>query len=132
TNDDLYDLEFTPAMRSTGTGDDFIVGRNAELTYLSLNLSSNSKSYSTDFYFNANASKGFDLGYDANIWGDIAPEFAIYSHLVEDNTGDPVTLQALSSTDLNDVTIPLGVNAKQGEQITFSIADTTLPASVNV
>uniref|UniRef100_UPI003D64BE4D T9SS type A sorting domain-containing protein n=1 Tax=Psychroserpens mesophilus TaxID=325473 RepID=UPI003D64BE4D len=26
----------------------------------------------------------------------------------------------------------LGVNAKQGEQITFSIADTTLPASVNV
>jgi len=28
TNAPLYDLEFTPAMRSTGTSDDFIVGRN--------------------------------------------------------------------------------------------------------
>ena len=126
------DLTFLPSMRRTGNGDDFIVGRNAELVYLKLNLSTNSKAYTTDFYFNANATKGFDVGYDANIWGDTTPDFAVYSNLVEDNNGDAVALQALSSTDLNDVTIPLGVIANQGEQLTFSIGDISLPETVNV
>ncbi|WP_040247610.1 T9SS type A sorting domain-containing protein [Psychroserpens mesophilus] len=132
TNAPLYDLEFTPAMRSTGTADDFIPSRNAELTYLKVSATTNTKSYATDFYFNNNASLGFDFGYDAEIWGSAAPDFGIYSHLVQDNTGLSMALQALNTSDLSDVTIPLGVNANQGEQLTFSIADTTLPTSVNV
>ena len=132
TNAPLYDLEFTPDMRSTGSGDDFIVGRNAELIYVKLNISTSQDSYTTDLYFNQNASLGFDLGYDAKVWGDDAPNFAIYSHLVQDNTGDNLTLQTVNTTDLIDVTVPLGVNANQGEQLTFSIADMTLPESINV
>ena len=132
TNATLYDLEFTPGMRSTGTTDDFIPNRNAELIYLKVSASTNSNSYTTDFYFNNNASLGFDLGYDAEVWGGTTPEFGIYSHLVQDNTGLSMALQALNASDLADVTIPLGVNANQGEQLTFSIADSTLPESVNV
>jgi len=128
----LYDLEFTPAMRSTGSGDDFIVGRNAELVYIKLNASTSNNSYHTDFYFNNNSSLGFDLGYDAKIWGDATPDFAIYSHLAQDNNGEAITLQSLPVSNLTDVSIPLGVNANQGEQLTFSIADMTLPASINV
>ncbi|MEY8847895.1 lamin tail domain-containing protein [Psychroserpens sp. XS_ASV72] len=127
-----YDLEFTPAMRSTGNTDDFIVGRNAELKYLVLNLASGNKSNNTEFYFNSNATQGFDLGYDAEVWSGVASEFAVYSHLVQANNGESMALQALNISDLSDVTIPLGVNANAGEQITFSIADTTLPSSVNV
>ena len=127
-----FDVEFTPAMRRTGSGDDFIVGRNAQLSYLILNVSANDKSYHTDLYFNVNASEGFDAGYDAGIWGDTTPDFGIYSHLVQDNVGQPIALQTLNPTNLTDVTIPLGVNANQGEQLTFSIADMTLPTSVNV
>ncbi|MBR9844900.1 MAG: T9SS type A sorting domain-containing protein [Algicola sp.] len=132
TNATLYDLEFTPGMRSTGTTDDFIPNRNAELIYLKISASTNSNSYTTDFYFNNNASLGFDLGYDAEVWGGTAPDFTLYSHLVQDNNGIAMALQALNASDLADVTIPLGVNANQGEQLTFSITDTTLPASVNV
>ena len=127
-----YDLEFTRAMQSTGDSDDFIAGRNAELIYIKLGLSSNTNTYSTDVYFNANASQGLDKGYDAALWGTDAPEFSIYSHLVQDNVGKPIALQTLNATDLTEVSIPLGVNANQGEQITFSIAEMTLPASVNV
>ncbi|MEY8847334.1 choice-of-anchor J domain-containing protein, partial [Psychroserpens sp. XS_ASV72] len=127
-----YDLEFSPDIRSTGTSDDFIVGRNAQLTYMILDINTSNKSFSTDFYFTPNASQGFDLGYDAAVWGDGAPEFAVYSHLVQDNTGVAMALQALNGSDLADVTIPLGVNANQGEQLTFSISDSTLPASVEV
>jgi hypothetical protein len=132
TNSGPYDLEFTPAMRSTGSTDDFIPGRNAELVYVKLKASTANNEFGTDIYFNSNASLGFDLGYDAALWGDTAPDFALYSHLVEDNTGEAIALQAVSSTNLSDVVIPLGVNANQGEQLTFSITDMTLPASVNV
>lgn len=125
-------LEFNSSMTQTGNYDDFIPGRNAELTYLKLNLSSNSESSRTDFYFNENASQGLDKGYDAAHWETEAPEFGIYSYLVQDNVGDPIALQTLNPSDLTEVTIPLGVNASQGEQITFSISESTLPASVNV
>ncbi|MDC1505107.1 endonuclease [Winogradskyella sp.] len=129
-----YNLEFTPAMRTTGNTDDFITGRNTNeaLTFLKLNISTVNKSYTTEFYFNTNATVGLDHGYDAKLWGGIAPSFALYSNLVQDNTGVPIALQALNALDLVDITIPLGVNANAGEQLTFSITDTTLPSTINV
>lgn len=127
-----HNVEFTPAMRSTGTTDDFIAGRNSDLVYLKLNLSTNHNSYTTDFYFNANASEGLDEGYDASIWSGIPPNFSVYSQLVQDNTGQAIALQALHTSYLDDISIPLGVNANQGEAITFTISDYVLPESVNV
>ncbi|NRD20719.1 hypothetical protein HNV08_11725 [Winogradskyella eckloniae] len=53
-----YDLEFTTDMQTTGTNDDFILGRSTALIYLKLALSSSTKSYNTEFYFNDNASQG--------------------------------------------------------------------------
>ncbi len=128
-----FDVEFTPDMRRTGSGDDFIPGRNAELIFLKLRLSAGTNTSRTDFYFNPNASLGFDVGYDAAHWGDALPDFALYSILVQDElAGDEIVLQALNSSDLSNVTIPLGMKASQGEQVTFSIAESTIPESVNV
>ncbi len=128
-----FDVEFTPDMRRTGSGDDFIPGRNAELIFLKLRLSAGTNTSRTDFYFNPNASLGFDVGYDAAHWGDALPDFALYSILVQDElAGDEIVLQALNSSDLSNVIIPLGMKASQGEQVTFSIAESTIPESVNV
>lgn len=128
-----HDIEFTAAMRTTGSSDDFIAGRNNNpLTFIELNAFTANNDYSTEFYFDADASQGLDPGYDAVIWGGSAPSFALYSHLVQDNTGLPIALQALSATDYNNVIIPLGVNANMSEQLTFSIVETTLPASIEV
>ncbi len=127
-----YDVEFTPAMRTTGTDDDFILGRGSVLINLELLLSTDTNAAATDFYFNANASLGLDPGYDAAIFGGTAPAFSIYSHLVEDNVGTPFIIQTLGDTDYGDTTVALGVNAFQGEQLTFSISTNTLPATVDV
>ena len=128
-----YDLEFTPSMRTTGSDDDFIVGRNSNpLTFLELNTSTINASYNTSFYFNDTATSGLDAGYDAVLWGDAVPDFSIYSHLVEDNTGAPMALQALASTDVSDSTVPLGVVANAGEVLTFSISDLNLPTNIKV
>jgi hypothetical protein len=127
-----HDITFDAAMRTTGTGDDFILGRTTNpLTFLKLNVSTTQKAYTTEFYFNANASQGLDAGYDGKILGS-APDFTLYSHLVQDNTGVALALQALNPSDLNTVVIPLGVNANQGEQLTFTISDSSLPGTVTV
>ncbi|MBF8151630.1 hypothetical protein ITJ86_17175, partial [Winogradskyella sp. F6397] len=133
TYQDTYDITFDPSMRATGTDDDFIAGRSANvLTFLKLNASTATNSYGTEFYFNANASRGIDPGYDGKILGNVAPNFAIYSHLVEGDAELPIALQALNPSDLTNTIIPLGVNSNQGEQLTFSIDESTLPNDVNV
>lgn len=128
-----YDLTFDPSMRRAGSGDDFILGRNSSpLTFLKLNASTANHDYTTQFYFNDNATTGLDHGYDAKLWGDVIPSFALYSNLVQDNTGLPIALQALNPTDLVDVVIPLGVNANAGEQLRFTISESTLPSTISV
>lgn len=126
-------LEFTPAMRVTGNGDDFIpMSEPDPLTFLKLELANAQKVYKTEFYFNSNSSLGLDHGYDAQAWGGVTADFMLYSHLVSGNTGVPIALQSLNSNDLLNVSIPLGVNASAGEEITFSIAEYALPNNTEV
>jgi hypothetical protein len=129
-------IAFTPNMRTTGSDDDFINGRNSqrnEIAHLSLLLSSNSNFYSTDFYFTDNASRGLDIGYDANVFNNVAPNFAIYSVLIEENVGNDIAIQSIGYNEFNeDVIIPLGVNATQGQQLTISIDNSSLPDNIDV
>lgn len=129
-------VSFTPPMRSVGDPDDFIVKKDTiaeNVGFLKINLSDGILNYNTDFYFNDHSTKGLDIGYDAALYGGKPPQFAIYSHLAENNTGVAMALQSLAYTDLsNDTLIPLGVNASQGQQITVSIADAILPEETEI
>ncbi|MBC3845182.1 T9SS type A sorting domain-containing protein [Winogradskyella echinorum] len=119
-------------MRTTSGTDDFIEGRSSTVNYkLKLSLT-NSEIYTTSFYFNSNASLGLDPGYDAATFDGFGDSYKLYSHLVENNEGRNMTIQALGEDDINNVIIPLGVNSNQGEQITFSISETSLPSTINV
>ena len=124
-------ISFTPQMRVKGNTDDFIAGRiNSGLVKVEIN--NNSTSFETDIYFNSNASLGLDPGYDASLFGGSAPNYAVYTHLVEVNTGTPMAIQALGQDDMNNVVIPLGIHAAQGEAITVAITEMTIPSTVNV
>ncbi|WP_405574794.1 reprolysin-like metallopeptidase [Winogradskyella sp. Asnod2-B02-A] len=134
-------MTFAPSFRATASGDpqlddDFIDDRendSSEIAYLKLAMNSNLNSYSADFYFTDLASSGLDVGYDATAFNGIAPDYAIYSHLVENSTGLDMSIQSVSFNDLNNsLIIPLGINATQGEQITVSMPNITLPTDVEV
>lgn len=126
-------ITFTPTMRSIGTTDDFISGRMTnQIAHLKLQMSSDNELYNTDIYFNNNASLSMDAGYDSGLFDGDAPEFAIYSHLVENNNGLDLAVQSVNYDAVNDVIIPLGINANQGEQITISILETDIPEGVDV
>ncbi|MFK7781718.1 ASPIC/UnbV domain-containing protein, partial [Psychroserpens sp.] len=136
TNVPLYDLEFTPGMRTTGTSDDFILGRSQNGTNSVLSkliLSSNTDIYSTSIYFIEGTTKGLDKGYDASAYGGVTGDFSIFTNLVEDNQGLDMAIQSLPSNDFNDVVIPLGVKAQEGTFLTISLGnDSTLANAVNV
>ncbi|MTE26531.1 T9SS type A sorting domain-containing protein [Winogradskyella ouciana] len=122
---------FPADMRTTTGDDDFIEGRNSTNHHLKLKLNGTT-SETTSFYFNDNSTRGLDPGFDAATLDAFTSEHLLYSHLVEDNTGRSMAINSLSLEDMLDVTIPLGVNANQGEEITFSIDTSTLPNGIDV
>ncbi|MBO6879253.1 T9SS type A sorting domain-containing protein [Winogradskyella sp.] len=133
SNSSSADLEFTPNMQTVGNSDDFIIGRtSSDVNFIKIRLSTASDSCLASVFFHDSASLGLDRGFDAAVFGGNVPEFALYSHLVEDNEGVPMAIQTVNSSNLSGVVIPLGVNVNQGAQLTFSIADMSLPASINV
>lgn len=133
SNSPIADLEFTPDMQVADNTDDFILGRSSEqINFVELRMESAANSYETSVYFHDNGSDGLDVGYDAAVFGMNVPDFLLYTQLVQDSEGLPFVIQTLNSSAIDNAIIPLGVNAYQGQQITISITDMTLPTSVNV
>ncbi|MDN3493074.1 T9SS type A sorting domain-containing protein [Winogradskyella bathintestinalis] len=123
--DSTNQLSFTTAMRIYEGTDDFILGRNANQNQmLRLKVENGTDKFATEIYFNANSSQGLDPGYDAALYGD--NNLMVYSHLVENNLGKNMAIQSLGLNDLNDISIPLGLKAAQGQEIIFSIEANTL------
>ncbi|WP_243473834.1 T9SS type A sorting domain-containing protein [Winogradskyella sp. MH6] len=126
-------LEFTPNMQVESHSDDFIIGRTSnDVDFVKIRLNSLSDSCTTSIYFHNNASLGLDIGYDAAVFGGSVSDFALYSHLVENNEGTPMAIQAVNSSDTLDIIIPLGVNSNQDEELRFSIAEIALPSTINI
>lgn len=128
-------VNFTPDMRTTGTSDDFIVGRmsNEPVAYLQIKATISSKDYTTDFYFTDLATRGLNPGFDSGVFGNVAEATSLYSRLVEENTGVDMGIQSIPHADLNsDVRIPLGINVPQGQQVTVSMINSLLPDGVAV
>jgi len=132
-------MVFNPSMRTTATGttgtdDDFISGREANaISHLRLEIDNNSEIYSTDFYVTNQASLGLDIGYDTTVFNGVAPSYAIYSHLVENNEDKDMSIQSVGFDDLDsNLIMPLGINASQGQQLTVSMAILTLPSNYEV
>ena len=79
-----------------------------------------------------NATNGFDVGFDGEMFGGSESSFAVYSHLVENNEGKKYQLQSLPSSEMEQLIIPVGVIADAGKQITFTAEVMNLPAGLKV
>jgi hypothetical protein len=128
-------VNFNTAMQTTSNADNFINGKqtNLSVALCKLRLSSGTKSASTDIYFIEGTSRGLDLGYDAATYADGSAEFSIDSYLVADSKGSAMAIQSLDYTDFNEVVVPLGIHAKLGVlTIGIDAFATTLPEHVHV
>lgn len=128
-------ITFTPAMRRTGTTDDFISGRPGgnSKALSKLNLSSASNTASTSIYFIEGTTRGLDRGYDAAAYSATKVDFSMFTNLLEDHTGLDIAIQSLPFNDFNDVVVPLGIKAKADTELTISIDElSTLSPNINV
>ncbi len=125
-------ISFTPAMRTTSGGDDFVSGRLAQSTwsrfYLRLNEDENFVS-ETKFYFDEGLSLGLDPGYDAGAMG----QDDLMSRLVEQDQGVGMAINAMGLSALDEETIiPLVINRDAGVEFSVSFEDSTIPEDVGV
>ncbi len=126
-------INFTTAMRTIVGADDFILGREStQNEMLRLKVENNSKAYATEIYFNENSTLGLDPGYDAALFDGVSSDLVLYSQLVDNNLGRSMSIQSLGFISLNDIVIPLGLKANQGQQVTFSIETSTLSDGYDV
>jgi hypothetical protein len=128
-------VNFTTEMRRAGSSDDFINGRQplSNVALCKLKLQSAVNESSTNIYFIEGSTRGLDVGYDAGSYTGNTAEFSIFSNLVEENTGLDMAIQALPYNDFNAVSVPLGINAEAGVELTVGVDDiSTLPSNINV
>ncbi|OZV69251.1 T9SS type A sorting domain-containing protein [Winogradskyella aurantia] len=128
-------ISFPASIRTSGTADDFIPGRMADpetyIKHLKLKLEQDENIYFTDVYFTDNASLGMDSGYDSALFGEL-PQVALYSSLVEGHSGERLGVQSVDFNATTNVSIPLGLHAEPGQELSISINESTLSADTEV
>ncbi len=88
------------------------------------------KKTSTKVFFIDGKTTGYDYGYESKMFGGTEYDFAVFTQLVSENEGDNLAIQTLSKD--NTAVIPVGVIAKAGEEITFSIESLNLADGLEV
>ena len=127
-------VSFTEAMQVHEGGQGFIGRSNSkkDLDYKNAGLkikmvdASKSTSY-TKIYFNNNSTKGLDPGYDAGVFSSQG----VSTRLVEEDKGIDLAIQSLAYSDMDDVVIPLGINAKAGD-VGLVLLENTIPYDVGI
>ena len=99
---------------------------------ITLNITDGNLKRYAKVYYNNNATKSFDSGYDGEIFGGITTPFEVYSQLLENNQGKNYQIQSLPNTDLEAMVVPVGLKAENGKEITFSAEALNIPAGLKV
>ncbi len=117
---------------SIGSGDDFIPNDQFDDDKAEIHISAmqNLVGNSTEIYFNEFGSDGLNEGYDTRSFPSSVNR--IYSRLVENDPGVNLAIQTLSFDEMWDKTIPIGINANNGEELTIGISYRTTPADLKV
>ena len=124
-------VSFTPSMRTIGTSDDFIQGRNSNLAHFILSMTATDKVSNTHIYFKDNATLGLDIGYDAQLFGETPSLYSIYSELTEAGQDLNMAIQSIGFDDVNGATlIPIGINLLQGKQVSIGLETTDIVYNV--
>jgi hypothetical protein len=114
----------TALMQSHQTGVDFKSTKESTWASIRLNAEISNAKTSTSILYRSDMNKGLDIGYDAGLFAS-NPNLSLYSRLVEDN-GVDFGMQCLPE-DYDNLIIPIGLDAKAGEIVTFSAKSLNIP-----
>lgn len=86
----------------------------------------------TEIYYIERATIGFDDGFDGEIFGGVSSTFQIYTGLIEGPLNKKLSIQSIPNNNYENMVIPIGVNATNGSEITFSSENINIPDNLNV
>jgi hypothetical protein len=124
-------MNFTEAMQTHQTGNIF---KSGNISDVSIKLIAERKEgvTSTNILYLEGMTTGLDPGYDAGRFSGGNNSFAVYTHLVGDNTNSvDFDIQCLPANEFNNI-IPAGLNAPANTEIVFRAETTNLPTDVPV
>ncbi|WP_172824433.1 BspA family leucine-rich repeat surface protein [Polaribacter sp. KT25b] len=97
---------------------------------LVLNISDGISTVKTNIKYFENATRAFDAGYDFGNFG--SSQLDIFTHLLEGNEGVDYTIQSLPLTDVDNISIPIGVSVKAGKEVVFSLSKIDIKDGLNI
>ncbi|MDP2542038.1 hypothetical protein CSC81_08155 [Tenacibaculum discolor] len=99
-------------------------------TNFELQVNNGENSYSTSVFYIEGKSTGFDYGYDSKMFSGVDHNFSVFTQLITENEGENLAIQTLPKD--NTSAIPVGITAKAGSKLTFSIKKLQLPDGLNI
>lgn len=124
-------LSITEAMQSHQGTDSF---QRTSTTRKEINLvmTNGTEVRDADIFYIDGTTTGFDNGYDSSIFGGVANEFAIYTHTVSNGIGRNLGIQSLPIGDLENMIIPVGINAVSGMELIISASSINLSTELAI
>lgn len=124
------DLTFEEGIQNHQTSDTFL--RTEVKPQITLNITDSELNRYAKIYYDDNASKSFDNGYDGETFAGVANKFDIFTQLLENNQGKNYQIQSLPNEDLESMVIPVGLKSEAGKEITFTAETLNLPNDIKV
>ena len=99
-------------------------------THFELFVEKETDTSSTKIFFINGNTTDFDNGYDSSMFGSATYDFAVFTELVTNNEGKKLAIQTLPENYVSK--IPVGIIAKAGEELTFSMESFNLPEGTDI
>ncbi len=123
------DVTFNEAIQSHES-DTFL--KSSSKPEILLNITDGDLNRYAKIYYNDIATTSFDNGYDGETFSGVANKFDVFTQLLTNNQGKNYQVQALPSSDLETMVVPVGVKAAINTEITFSVEALNLPSGIKV
>ncbi|WGH75408.1 T9SS type A sorting domain-containing protein [Tenacibaculum tangerinum] len=123
-------VTFSSANQSHQNADTFM--RQEPNPSIELLVDNNDIKRATKVFYISGKTTGYDRSYDSKMFGEDSSKLAVFTELLTDNKGEQLAIQTLPNTNFESMVIPVGIKAKSGEEVTFSVHTKNLPENLQV
>ena len=125
-------IDIRQTMLSYQSDNLFLKSSANETPTITISINDGNSGKSTHIKYIEGTSTGLDVGYDAGLFGAVSYDFNIYSHLVSDSEEVNFGLQCLPPNNYDSMVVPIGIQAVNDSNITFSAELINLPEGIFV
>ncbi|WP_115900405.1 beta strand repeat-containing protein [Tenacibaculum gallaicum] len=106
--------------------------RQEPIPSIELSVNNSDIKRSTKVFYASGKTTGYDKSYDSKMFGEDTSGLAVFTELLTNNQGKQLAIQTLPDNDYENMVVPVGLRALNGEEVTFSINTKNIPANLKV